>query len=205
MPPLQMPELVTALLSSGLFGIGAIAFVEKLVPAVPSYVLYVFFGMTIVSDDTTLALVILATSIGSTFGALCWYAVGRALGPRRTEALVTRFGHYVRLDIGRYRRLAAAYRLHPFRVSLIGQITPVVRLYAPLPAGMLGLRSSTFLAATALGGVIWNGLLLGFGYALRHRAYDPVHVGVAVIAGLIVLELGALLALRIRWGLTPTR
>lgn len=195
---MQVPALVANLLDSGLPGIGAIALFEKLVPAVPSYVLYVFLGMTIVPDGGALVLIILATCIGSTLGALCWYALGRVLGQRRTEAAVARFGRCIRLDMARYHRLTNAYRQHPFRISLLGQVTPVVRLYVPLPAGMLGLSPLRFVAATALGSLIWNAPLLGFGYALRSGGHDPVVVGLAVVAGLVVLELGTVVALRVR-------
>jgi alkaline phosphatase len=195
---MQMPALIATLLGSGLLGIGAIALFEKLVPAVPSYALYVFLGMTIVPDGGALVLISLATCAGSTLGALCWYALGRALGARRTEAAIARFGRCIRLDMARYHRLTAAYRRHPFRVSLLGQITPVVRLYVPLPAGMLGLSPVCFVAATAVGSLIWNTPLLGFGYALRSGDHDPVVVGLAVVAGLVLLEAGVVVGLRLR-------
>jgi alkaline phosphatase len=195
---MDLPAPVAALLGAGLVGIGGLSFVEKLVPAIPSYVLYVFLGMTAVADGTALGLTILASGLGSALATMCWYGVGRALGPQRTEAAVARFGRFVHLDVARYRWLGAAYLRRPFLVSLIGQITPVVRLYAPLPAGMLGLKPLTFFAAALAGSAAWNGLLLGFGYALRHSARDPVRVGMAVVAGLLVLELGALLVLQLR-------
>lgn len=195
---MDLPAPLVALLGAGLIGIGSIAFVEKLLPAVPSYVLYVFLGMTVVPDSAALGLTILAAGTGSALGTLCWYLLGRALGPQRTEAAVARFGRYVNLDVARYRRLGDAYLRRPFLVSLIGQITPVVRLYAPLPAGMLGLRPLTFFAAATLGCALWNGLLLGFGYLLRQGSHDPVRVGLAVVTGLLVLELGAILVLQLR-------
>jgi alkaline phosphatase len=198
MSPVDMPAPLVALLGAGLVGIGGIAFVEKLVPAIPSYVLYVFLGMTAIADPSALGLTILATSVGSALGALCWYLLGRALGPQRTEMAVARFGRWVHLDVARYRWLGEAYRRRPFLISLFGQITPVVRLYAPLPAGMLGLKPIVFLAAALVGACVWNGLLLGFGYALRHGTHDPLRVGLAVIIGMLVLELAAILVLQLR-------
>jgi len=198
MTGMDIPAPLVAWLGAGLLGIGGIAFVEKLVPAIPSYVLYVFLGMTAIADPAALGLTILATSVGSALGALCWYLLGRALGPERTEAAVLRFGRWVHLDIARYHWLGEAYRRRPFLISLFGQITPVVRLYAPLPAGMLGLKPLVFLAAAVLGACLWNGLLLGLGYVLRHGTHDPLRVGLAVVIGMLVLELAAILVLQLR-------
>ena len=44
---MDLPEPLMALLSQGLLGIMVLAIVEKLIPIIPSYVLYVFLGMVI--------------------------------------------------------------------------------------------------------------------------------------------------------------
>lgn len=201
---MEMPVLVAALLSWGMPGIAVVALVEKLIPVMPSYVLYVFLGMTVVSGNGDLVAAIAATALGSSFGAATWYALGRALGARRTEAAVERFGRYVLLPPARYRHLAQLYRRNHFVATLLGQITPVVRIYLPLPAGVLRLALPAFLLAVLLGNLIWNASLLSLGYLLRGRGGDPLHIGLGVIAAFLFIEIAVFLILRWRHRHTAT-
>ena len=196
--PMDIPGPLAALLAWGLPGIAVIALAEKLIPAVPSYVLYVFLGMTAVSGGGALVATILAATLGSSLGALAWYGLGRALGERRTEAAVERWGRWVFLPPQRYRHLAGLYRRNHFVATLLGQVTPVVRIYLPLPAGVLGLALVPFTLAIALGNLAWDAALLGIGYALRGSGGDPLKVGVGVVAGLLLIETLAVFALRRR-------
>lgn len=84
--------LYASLLDMGLLGIVALAFAEKLIPVLPSYLMLVFLGATYVSGVPELIVLVLATVCGSTLGALFWYGIGRLAGKERTDALVARFG-----------------------------------------------------------------------------------------------------------------
>lgn len=167
----------------------AVALAEKLIPIVPSYVLLLFLGMTTVTDANDLVLTMLATTLGSTLGGYCWYRLGRAIGAHRIETLVSRFGRYIFLSQSLYERMTQAYVHNQFRVTLIGQLIPTVRIYLALPAGVLGVAVRGFLVATMLGALAWNAALLTLGYALRHSDRDPVSIGLIVITGLVASEL----------------
>ncbi|MBO9661719.1 DedA family protein [Dokdonella sp.] len=195
---MDIPGPLAALLAWGLPGIAVIALGEKLIPLVPSYVLYVFLGMTAVSGSGALVVTILAATLGSSLGALAWYGLGRALGERRTEAAVERWGRWVFLPPQRYRHLAGLYRRNHFIATLLGQVTPVVRIYLPLPAGVLALALAPFTLAIVLGNLAWDAALLGIGYALRGSGGDPLKAGIAVVVGLLLIETLAVLALRWR-------
>lgn len=180
-----------------LINVALLAFGEKVIPIVPSYAVLVFLGMTRVSNSSDLLLTIWVTAIGSTAGAMCWYGLGRAIGPARCAALVARYGRYVRLSSALYERLAAAYRQHRFWVTVVSQTIPLIRIYLPLPAGVLRLPLEIFMGATLLGALMWNAPLLGLGYLLRNCGHDPLHVGLIIVTALVASELaiGALL----RW------
>lgn len=195
---MDIPGPLAALLAWGLPGIAVIALAEKLIPAVPSYVLYVFLGMSAVNGGGALVATILAATLGSSLGALAWYGLGRALGERRTEAAVERWGRWVFLPPQRYRHLAGLYRRNHFIATLLGQVTPVVRIYLPLPAGVLALALAPFTLAIVLGNLAWDAALLGIGYALRGSGGDPLKVGIAVVVGLLLVETLVVVALRWR-------
>ncbi|SEE81181.1 alkaline phosphatase [Rhizobiales bacterium GAS191] len=187
--------IVTTLMSFGLAGILCLSVVEKFIPLFPSYVLLMLLGMT-VPDGASLAMMIMATSIGSVVGAVGWYGLGRALGSRRVEAVVARFGKYVLLGPSLYGKLTNAYRRNHFWVTLIGQIMPTARVYLALPAGVLGLEPRAFLVATSLGTLIWNIPFLSLGYVLRDSGRDPVSFGASVAVILVATELAILLGAR---------
>jgi alkaline phosphatase len=189
---METSSAITTLLSFGLLGAGLLAFAEKFVPLLPSYVLLMLVGMT-VSSGIDLTMTIVATSIGSVIGAAGWYGLGRTLGSERIENLVARFGKYVLLRPSLYSRLSNAYRGNHFWVTLIGQTLPTVRIYLALPAGVLKLEPRAFLAATSLGTLIWNMPFLSLGYSLRGSGRDPVSVGFWVAAMLIAAECSILL------------
>ncbi|MCH3765184.1 hypothetical protein LZC20_09935, partial [Campylobacter coli] len=76
----EAPATIATLLSFGLVGFGSLALLEKFIPVIPSYVLFMLLGMT-VPDGSGLGLAILVTTIGSAAGALGWFALGWLLGP----------------------------------------------------------------------------------------------------------------------------
>jgi alkaline phosphatase len=193
---MDAPSTIELFLHLGLLGVGCLAVAEKFIPMFPSYVLLMLLGLTI-ADGTTLAMTIMATSIGSSVGAIGWYEIGRAFGSQRIEGLVTRYGKYVSLRLSLYRQLTDAYRGNHFWVTVIGQTLPVVRIYLALPAGVLRLEPRIFIAATAIGTVIWNTPFLTMGYVLRGSGYDPVRIGFWVAAALIIVEAAISLGLRL--------
>ncbi len=183
-----MTEAVQTLLGFGAVGLVAVTLAEKLIPIIPSHALLIMLGMTVVDDQRSLLIALVAATVGSTLGSLCWYTAGRMLGAKRCESLVSRFGKYAFLTLSRYRRMTHAYRQRPFRVTLLGQLLPTVRLYLPLPAGVISQPLFNFILALALGSLVWNFLFLTIGYALGDRYTDPARVGLAMLLALIAVE-----------------
>jgi alkaline phosphatase len=189
---MDAPSTIELFLHLGPLGVGCLAVAEKFIPLFPSYVLLMLLGLTI-ADGTTLAMTIMATSIGSSVGAIGWYGIGRAFGSQRIEGLVTRYGKYVSLRLSLYHQLTDAYRGNHFWVTLIGQTLPVVRIYLALPAGVLRLEPRAFVSAAAIGIVTWNAPFITLGFALRGSGHDPVGIGCWVAAVLIAVEAAIIL------------
>ncbi|TXM73025.1 DedA family protein [Methylobacterium sp. WL69] len=196
MTAMASQDLVALFLGLGLPGLFGIAFAEKFVPVVPSYVMLMLLGMT-VPDATALLLALLATAAGSLCASLVWYGIGRGLGERRVATAVVRFGKYVFFSPRAYAGLAAAYRRNHFWVTLIGQTVPVARIYLALPAGVLGLRPAPFARAAAIGIAVWNAPFLALGYALRETGHTPVDVGFWVSLALVATEVAVVVGIRL--------
>jgi membrane protein DedA with SNARE-associated domain len=194
-----MSDLLSTVLELGLIGAACLAFTEKILPVPPSHVLLLFLGMTRAPDLATLAALLAVTTLASTAGCLLWFALGARLGPGRTDALVGRFGPYVFLRRETYLRFSGAYRRDHMRASLLAQFVPAVRNYLPIAAGALHLPALPFVLATLLGAMLWNAGFLLAGYALRDGVNNLPTVAFRIMAVVLALEVGFLIALRSRW------
>ena len=185
---LHLPEFATALLAMGTLGLALVALIEKLVPIIPSYVLYVFLGIEVVHDAPDLLSAIIATSIGGMLAGLLWYGIGRLMGPRRTQRFVQRYGRYLLIPKDLFARSRRGYRSQPLAISVVGHSIPVVRFFIPLPAGMMAVPLLPFLLGGMLGCLLWNSLLIGIGYAFGEHSTHPLVLGVLAVFVLLALE-----------------
>lgn len=191
-----MTDSLSVMLGLGLFGVGCLAFTEKILPAPPSHVLLLFLGMTAAPDLTTLGVLLAVTTLGSTIGCLFWFAMGGRLGPDRADALVCRYGRYIFLHRATYLNFARAYRRHHVRVSLLAQFVPTVRNYLPVAAGALRLPPWPFALATLFGAMSWNAGFLLVGYFMRDSGSDLLAVAFHIIVVVAAVDVLLLLAVR---------
>lgn len=192
---MEMSPAIATMLSFGIVGMVFLAVAEKFVPVFPSYVLLMLLGMT-ATDGFNLAAIVAATVVGSALGSLVWYGLGRRLGHRRVEALVSRYGRFVFLPPPLYRRLVEAYRRNQFWVTLVGHTIPTVRVYLGLPAGVFRLEIWHFTLAALIGSLLWNAPFLILGFVLHGSGRDPVWLGLAVAVVLIGAEFSVLRVVR---------
>ena len=192
------PSPLFDLAAYGIVGAALLALGERLVPVIPSYGLFIFLGSSMVEGPIDLIPLILATTLASALGGVCWYGLGHALGEARTHALVRRFGRYVWLREKLYLSLAARYNRNAFAATFIGQTIPVVRVYLSLPAGILALPLATFTLAVLAGSAIWVGGFTTLGYGLHVLGWNPYVATIAAVCALIIVEGGLLWLLRRR-------
>lgn len=192
------PAPILDLAAYGIAGAALLALAERLIPVVPSYGLFIFLGSYMVETPIDLIPLIIATTLASTLGAVCWYGLGYALGEARTHALVRRFGRYVWLREPLYLSLAGRYSRNAFIATFIGQTIPVVRVYLSLPAGILALPLGTFTLAVLAGSAIWVGGFTTLGYGLHVLGWNPYLATIAAVCGLLVVEGGLVWLLRRR-------
>jgi membrane protein DedA with SNARE-associated domain len=189
---------MTELAAYGLIGAALLALAERLIPIVPSYGLFIFLGSALVRSPIDLIPLIIVTTLASTLGGLCWYAIGNVLGARRTHDLVKKYGGYVWLKEDLYLSLAERYSRNAFTATFIGQIIPVVRVYLSLPAGILALPVPTFALAAFLGSAIWVGGFTTLGYSLHVFGWNPATTTLVAVLVLLVVEGGLLWFIRRR-------
>jgi membrane protein DedA with SNARE-associated domain len=135
--------------------------------------------------------VLISATIGSLIGALGLYLAGWWLGRSRLLTIVDRFGGKVGLSMNDLNRAEAWFKKHGRISVLIGRLVPIIRSLVSIPAGFAKMPLKQFVAFTAIGSIIWNGLLIGLGYLLEdqwERVGPVVEIAqYAVIAVAIVI------------------
>ena len=182
----------------GLAGAFVLALVERIVPIVPSYGLFIFLGSTLANNAWDLVPLIIVTTLASTLSGIIWYGIGYLLGEERTHRAVVKYGKYVWLKEELYLSLSQRYERNAFIATFIGQTVPAVRVYLSLPAGILALPLGTFSLAVFLGSAIWVGGFTAIGYGLNMFGWDPVIATIIAVIALVIIEGGILLLIQRR-------
>jgi membrane-associated protein len=109
----------------------------------------------------TLGLVLSAAAI---LGDNTNYWIGRLTGQRiftRDDSLFFKRRHV--------ERARAFYERHGAKTVVLARFMPIIRTFAPLVAGVAGMRYRTFLTFSVIGGVAWIWSMLFIGYVLGRR------------------------------------
>jgi membrane protein DedA with SNARE-associated domain len=153
----------------------------------------VLFGSRIDSAEGAFVTIALAGTLGYVVGSIGGWAIGRYGG----RPFVERRGRMLHLGPERLDRAERWFDRHDRWAVLLGRVTPVVRSFVSIPAGVFEMPFWPYLVLTALGSAIWAFALAGIGWAFGsnyerfHHAFDVVLVAGA---GLLVLYLVARLA-----------
>jgi membrane-associated protein len=155
---------------------------DALIPILPSETAIITLGVaTAGSADPRIAILVALAAVGAFLGDNLTYFVGERIGPRVDRWLFSG-------EKGRKRRAWAEHALDRYgaRIIVVCRFIPGGRTAVCLTCGLIGFRRRTFVAATAVAGVIWAcyaffigrlggqafenrpwaGLLLAFGIAL---------------------------------------
>src|SRR5699024_2873079 len=163
---------------------------EALFPPIPGEILLPFAGVAAAESGQHVLVPLAWTTLGSVVGGLGVYAVGRALGLRRTRAVVRR------LPLLEERDVDAAMRFFDrwgFPAVAIARFVPMVRTFISIPAGIERMPVWLFALATASGSGVWNAVFVIAGYAFGHAGGEALESFVRLYSG-IVAVLGVLAA-----------
>jgi membrane protein DedA with SNARE-associated domain len=151
------------------------------------------------------AFVVLA--LAGTFGYLAGAVVGWWVGLRGGRPLLERHGRWFHLGPERLERAERWFDRFGNVGVLVGRVTPLVRSFVSIPAGVFGMRLVPYSLLTLAGSAIWAFAIAGAGYGLgssyERFNHDFRYVEYAVLAG--VLALAAYLVYRLTNAAKVTR
>jgi membrane protein DedA with SNARE-associated domain len=152
-------------------------------------------GHTLTTGVEAYIVLALAGTLGYLSGALAGWALGRSGG----RPLVEHHGRWLHLDANKLRRAERWFDRRGPAAVFLGRLTPVVRSFISVPAGVFRSPLGLYAALTLAGSAIWC-----FGFAAAGRPlgnqYDKVHhtmtgVEVALVAAALI-AVAALVARR---------
>ena len=129
----------------------------------------------------------LAGTIGYTLGSLVGWGIGAYAG----RPLLEERGRWFHLDRAKLDRADRWFERWGDWAVFLGRLTPVVRSFISIPAGVVRMPIVRFTVLTFLGSAIWCFAIAGAGWALgssyEHFHHDFAYVEYAVVAAVIVL------------------
>lgn len=148
----------------GYVGVALLVTLETVFPPIPSEAILPVAGFLIAEGRFVAWGVVLAATVGSVLGATLLYLVGHWLGGPRIRGLICRHGRWLLLDEADYDRAQQWFNHYGGPAVFTGRLLPLVRSLISIPAGVCLMPLGRFIAYTAAGSALWNGLLIGGGW-----------------------------------------
>jgi membrane protein DedA with SNARE-associated domain len=186
----------------GIYAIFGLMLVDAVIPAASELVMVyggalaagavaghvTLFGHRFGSGASAYVAAALAGTIGYVLGSLAGWAIGLYGG----RPLLEQHGRKLHLPSDRIDRAEAWFDRWGAWAVFLGRITPVVRSFISIPAGLFRAALGPYTALTAAGSALWAFGLAGAGYALG-TSYNRFHhdfryadyAGIALLVGLV--------------------
>jgi membrane protein DedA with SNARE-associated domain len=135
----------------------------------------------------------IAIALAGTLGYLVGAWIGWWIGLRGGRPLVARHGKWLHLNEEKLDRAERWFARWEDWGVFFGRLTPVVRSFVSIPAGVFEVRFWRYTWLTLLGSAIWAFALAGVGYGLG-SSYEKFHHAFRFADYLVAAALGAAVA-----------
>jgi len=150
------------------------------------------FGTRIDSTAWAYVAMALAGTIGYVLGSILGWAIGVYGG----RPFLERWGRWFHLTPDRLERAESWFERKGDAAVLLGRVTPVVRSFVSIPAGVLEMPFGRYTVLTLPGSAVWSFAFAGAGVGLGaswERFHDGFRYADYAIVALIVVAVCALL------------
>ena len=164
MPLESLIEFVTTLITDYLYaGVFLAAIIETIIPPIPTMAVFLTAGFIAAQNGLELPELILlgiVGGLGASIGSTVIYLIALKLG--RTALL--RYLKYVKVSEKKLTKVECWFQKYGDKAVLFGRMVPVFREMISIPAGLLKMKLTKFLAYTVLGSCGWSITLIFIGY-----------------------------------------
>jgi membrane protein DedA with SNARE-associated domain len=209
----EITEAVTALVGDhGLYAVFALMLIDAVLPAASELVMLyagalaagalaghqvTFFGAEIESTPWAYVAMAGAGTVGYTLGSVLGWAIGLYGGRPYLE----RHGRWLHITPQKLDKAERWFERWGDWAVLVSRVTPVVRSFISIPAGIAEMRLGRYTVLTFLGTIPWcfgiaaAGLALGTGWERFHESFryaDYAVVGL-IVAGVVAFVVRAMM------------
>jgi membrane protein DedA with SNARE-associated domain len=131
-----------------------------------------------------------AMALAGTLGYLLGAVFGWAIGVRGGRPFLERHGRWLHLDTGRLDRAEAWFERWGDEAVLVGRVTPVVRSFISIPAGVFRAPLGRYVVLTAIGSAVWCFAFAGGGWAAG-ASWETLHERLKIVDYLVVVAVVA--------------
>ena len=151
----------------GYLGVFFLILVENVFPPIPSEVILLFSGFFSTYTNLSVFYMILASTIGSLFGAIVLYYIGKIFNKDRLKKIVrSKIGKILFLKEKDIDKADEWFDKKGDKCVFFCRFVPIVRSLISVPAGMSEMPMLKFIVYTICGSMIWNTVLICAGYKL---------------------------------------
>jgi membrane protein DedA with SNARE-associated domain len=187
----------------GLYAVFALMLIDAVLPAASELVMVyggalasgafasgvVFLGSDVESGFWAWLAIAVAGTIGYVLGSVAGWAIGRYGG----RPYVERHGRWLHLSAAKLDKADRFFERWGDWFVLIGRVTPVVRSFVAVPAGIARMPLGRYTLLTLPGSALWCFALAGVGWALGsswERFHEAFHYVDYVVLALLVVAAG---------------
>ncbi|SMO61002.1 DedA family protein [Fodinibius sediminis] len=171
----------------------AIAYLENVIPPIPGDVLVAFGGYLAAESVVGVVPVLILTTVASVFGFMTMYWIGHRWGEQiEQKQKGVRVLRYIPVEY--LNKVRSWMQKWGMGVVLANRFLAGTRSVISLAAGLGHTRISSTILCSTISSVLWNGILLGFGWVVHENwrligeylsIYGKVILGVVVLYALI--------------------
>jgi membrane protein DedA with SNARE-associated domain len=166
-----------------------VAYVENIIPPIPGDVLVAFGGYLAAESIIGLFPVLILTTVASVIGFMSMYWIGSRWG-EQIRKKKHRFWLLRFIPLEYLNKVRSWMQRWGIGVVLANRFLAGTRSVISLTAGLSHTRVSTTIICSTISSVLWNGILLGFGWVVHENwrlIGDYLSIYGKIILGAIVL------------------
>ena len=174
----------------GLFGAALAVSLDNFFPPIPSEIILPLAGFAASQGTFSLTGALIATTVGSVFGAMVLFGLGHVFGRDRAMWI---FEKTPLLKVSDLERTEAWFAKHGAKAVFFGRMVPIFRSLISIPAGVERMNVFAFFLLTTAGSFIWNSLFVIAGYRLGEN-WDAVEPYASAFQKVVILTVIAVIA-----------
>jgi membrane-associated protein len=144
-------------------------------------------GAVAASGQYRLDVLVFSLVVGTVIGNLLNFSLGVWLGRKVFD------GNVRWIDQQSLHKTVDFFERHGGKTVIVALFLPLLRSFAPLVAGAMGMRRNKFQLYSGIGALAWIGLFTGGGYLFGKVPMVRDHLGMVLILGLVAALAGPVL------------